>query len=78
MLSDREMAKIKVEITEHKKTVEDLQRTAEKLRKFFNGMVKTIGLIIKKRDPYTAGHEIRVAHLSCAIAKEMNFSQSRV
>lgn len=34
--------------------------------------------ISEKRDPYTAGHQNRVAKLACAIAKEMGLSQSKI
>ena len=30
------------------------------------------------RDPYTAGHQIRVAKLACAIAQEMGLSEDRI
>ena len=75
---EEKMAELKMEITKRKKTEEELQRTAEMLRKSFNGMIKTVGLMSKQRDLYTAGHEIRVSLLSCAIAKEMGFSQDRI
>ena len=75
---EEKMAQLEAEITQRKNAEEDLRGAAEKLRKFFDGMVKTIGLITEKRDPYTTGHEIRVSWLSCAIAKEMGFSEDRV
>ncbi len=75
---EEKMVQLEAEITQRKKVEEDLQRTAEKLKKFFNGMIKTIGLITEERDPYTAGHEVQVTRLSCAIAREMSFSPDRI
>jgi putative nucleotidyltransferase with HDIG domain len=33
---------------------------------------------LEARDPYTAGHQSRVAHLACAIATEMGLSQEKI
>jgi len=43
----------------------------ERLLKVFNGTVEAIAALYEKRDPYTAGHQRRVAQLACAIAREM-------
>jgi len=56
----------------------ELQETLKKLRKTINGVVQAMALTVESRDPYTAGHQQRVADLSCAIATEMEFSQDRI
>lgn len=33
---------------------------------------------LAERDPYTAGHQERVAHLACAIASEMGLSKNKI
>lgn len=51
------------------------------LKKFSNGLESIIYAITKameERDPYTAGHESRVSHLSVAIAKEMNLESKYI
>lgn len=40
--------------------------------------VQAISLAIEQKDPYTAGHQRRVAELSVAIANEMNLSKTEV
>lgn len=40
--------------------------------------IKALGSTVEKRDPYTAGHQNRVAQLSKAIAKKMGLSKDRV
>jgi HD-GYP domain-containing protein (c-di-GMP phosphodiesterase class II) len=40
--------------------------------------VEAVSIALEKRDPYTAGHQNRVASLSVAIAQEMGFSDDRV
>lgn len=50
----------------------------EKTRKALDGAIDAIVKICEKRDPYTAGHEKRVAQLACAIAREMGLSEDQV
>jgi response regulator RpfG family c-di-GMP phosphodiesterase len=46
------------------------QRTAE-LHDALEGTIRAMALAVESRDPYTAGHEQRVARLARAIAEEM-------
>jgi len=46
--------------------------TAEKLRRSMESTVEAIAATVERRDPYTAGHEKRVAMLAEAIAREMS------
>lgn len=52
-------------------------RTAE-LRKSLEGIVQAMALTVEKRDPYTAGHQRRVAQIASAIATEMDFSEKQI
>jgi len=63
------------DITESKKTEEALKKSLAHLRKTLDGTVKALATTIEIRDPYTAGHQRRVAQLACAITKEMGFSE---
>lgn len=51
---------------------------AEKLRKGLEDTVLAISAMVEMRDPYTAGHEQRVAELAAAIATEMGLPADRV
>jgi len=42
------------------------------------GIIHTLSLIVETRDPYTAGHQRRVAELACAIAREMDLSEWQI
>lgn len=46
-----------------------------RLRKVVEGFIKTIALTVETRDPYTAGHQFRVAELACAIGNELALPQ---
>lgn len=43
-----------------------------------NQAVDLLSSATELRDPYTAGHQRRVADLACAIAQELGFSEDRV
>jgi HD-GYP domain-containing protein (c-di-GMP phosphodiesterase class II) len=66
------------DITEQKKTEEELQETLGGLRKAFRGTIQVLSATIERRDPYTAGHQKRVADLAQAIGQEMELSKERV
>ena len=57
---------------------DEIEDTLKKLQKTLNGTVMALSSIIETRDPYTAGHQRRVVQLACAIAQEVEFSQSRI
>ena len=48
-----------------------LQDSMERLEKALEGSIQAIASTVETRDPYTAGHQQRVAELACAIANEM-------
>jgi len=66
------------DITEQKRVEEELQRSLERLRRTFNGTIHALVLAIRTRNPYTAGHQRRVAQLACAIANEMGLPEEQI
>jgi len=63
---------------ERRRAEEELQQASERLRKAMDGTVQAIALMSEVRDPYTAGHNRRVAQLAKAMAEEMGFSEWQV
>jgi putative nucleotidyltransferase with HDIG domain len=61
----------------HERTAE-LQETLDKLRKAMMGIIQGMTLTVEVRDPYTAGHQRRVANLARYIATDMGFSEHQV
>jgi PAS domain S-box-containing protein len=57
---------------EAEKTIEE---SFKKLQKVLNGTVKALANTVETKDPYTSGHQRRVARLACAIAQEMGESE---
>jgi len=66
------------DITERKKIEEELQSTVANMRKALEGTVQVVSAMVELRDPYTAGHQMRVAELARAIAKEMELDNNTI
>lgn len=55
-----------------------LQTTLSHLRDSLNATIDAISGIVEYRDPYTAGHERRVAQLACAIGEKMGLPERQI
>jgi PAS domain S-box-containing protein len=66
------------DITERRKAEEDLKRGIEKVQNALQGSIDAAAKMVEMRDPYTAGHQQKVAKLAIAIAREMNLSEEQV
>ncbi len=53
-------------------------RQARRLREAFEGIVSTVSATTEARDPYTAGHQERVARLASAIAETLGLSDDMI
>jgi len=65
-------------ITERRKADEELHQTLDSLRKAVSTTIQVMVSAIEMRDPYTAGHQSRVADLACAIAIEMGLPNDKI
>jgi len=61
-----------------RKTGEQIEHSREQLHKTVRGIVAAMARIIEMRDPYTSGHQERVAKLAVAIAGEMGMSEEQL
>jgi PAS domain S-box-containing protein/putative nucleotidyltransferase with HDIG domain len=59
------------DISEKKRAEEEVLRYIEQLRTTLNGTIEVVEIISEMRDPYTAGHEQRVAQIAVALAAEL-------
>ncbi|MCX7975165.1 MAG: PAS domain S-box protein [Candidatus Aminicenantes bacterium] len=66
------------DITELKLREKQVKQYAEKIENLLNQVVTAFSSAMELRDPYTAGHQRRVAELSLAIAKEMGFTEEKL
>ncbi len=67
-----------VDISERKKVERDLEQSMAKLGRALEGTIKAVARTVETRDPYTAGHQQRVAELAAAIGTEMNLDEEKV
>ncbi len=75
---DEQVLLLTHDITERKQTEKELAHTLEIYRKGLEGIIISMGTLMSKRDNYTAGHQLRVAHLAVAIAEELGLEEARI
>lgn len=73
----RELREAKVR-QERKQAEEALRKSQESLCRMMEGAVRALASLTEKRDPYTAGHQRRVAQLARAIAGEIGLPQIEI
>jgi HD-GYP domain-containing protein (c-di-GMP phosphodiesterase class II) len=71
-------ANVIASIVERQHTNNELEQTVDKLRNILGGTIQIISSTTEMRDPYTAGHQRRVADLARAIAKEIGLSSEKI
>ena len=83
-INDRKLVENQLVVQEHllEKRVKDrtieLQQSMQKLKNSVEGTIHTLSKIIESKDPYTSGHQMRVAKLAELIAIEMGFTEDNV
>ena len=60
------------DITDRKGMQQQLQLSLDHIKKVMDGTIQAMALAVEMRDPYTSGHQARVAELAQAIAEEIN------
>ena len=65
------------DISEKTRLDKEIQRYVEELKTAFMSSVEVATVISEMRDPYTAGHERRVAQIAVAIGAELGFNAHR-
>ena len=66
------------DITERKQAETQVRQGLDSLRRALQGTVMALANTVEIKDPYTAGHQRRVAQLSCAMARELGWPPDRV
>ncbi len=57
---------------------EERLRSIDRMKQALIDTIRAIALTVEKRDPYTAGHQQRVAELCLAIGRELNLPEDRI
>lgn len=66
------------EIADREKAESELKESFKKLRKTLDGIVHAMAIVGEARDPYTAGHQRRVAELAAAVADEVGLEFGKI
>ena len=66
------------DISRRKRAEEELRTSWKNLHDALEATVHAVASTIETRDPYTAGHQRRVAKLASTIAEEMNLLEDRI
>jgi PAS domain S-box-containing protein/putative nucleotidyltransferase with HDIG domain len=66
------------DITERRLADEKLEKSYASLKKTLDDAINTMVQIVELRDPYTAGHQRKVADLATAIGREMKLDDDRI
>ncbi|MDY6969465.1 MAG: HD domain-containing protein, partial [Spirochaetota bacterium] len=75
---EKRTEELKIELDARKKAEKMLMRSLDKINKVTDGMIKTISYIGTIKDPYTGGHQKRVAHLARSIAEELDIDDEKI
>ncbi|OIN98994.1 MAG: hypothetical protein AUJ49_11920 [Desulfovibrionaceae bacterium CG1_02_65_16] len=62
------------DVAQRKRAEAGLRESMAELRTTFRQTVRALASVAEKRDPYTAGHQQRVAKLACAIGGKLSMS----
>ena len=57
---------------------DELRSSFDRLGRAMEGTIQALATMVEARDRYTAGHQVRVADLSCVIALQMGVAESRI
>jgi PAS domain S-box-containing protein/putative nucleotidyltransferase with HDIG domain len=66
------------DVSERKRMEEALRTSLKKSRRVFDETIHALAEAVEKRDPYTSGHQKRVARLASAIALEMGLAEKKI
>ena len=69
---------LKIEIENRARVQEELEQSFQNLKKVMDSTIKAIAMTVEKRDPYTSGHQMRVAALTRAIAETLELPEDHI
>jgi putative nucleotidyltransferase with HDIG domain len=75
---ERKVKDLEERLVESERKEKIHESTVKKLREILKGFVQTIAMTVEVRDPYTAGHQKRVANLARYIASDMGLSEEQI
>lgn len=68
-------SRLAAEVVERSRAEQALVQLLNNQERIFDGIIQSISKIVEIRDPYTAGHQQRVARLTQTMSREMGFTE---
>ncbi|MFW6150768.1 MAG: HD domain-containing phosphohydrolase [Chloroflexota bacterium] len=65
-------------IRKRKEAEHNFRQSTERMMNALEGTIQAMAMLVEMKDPYTAGHQRRVADLACAIGSRMNLPQDTI
>jgi putative two-component system response regulator len=78
LVAERHIQQSAIRMNEMESREDERRRGFERLRLALKSTVQAIATVVEMRDPYTAGHQRRVADLARAIGAELGLSDDRL
>ena len=78
LLEEKLLFAVARDFTEKKQDSESLAAMLAELRNATNAIIDVIVMAVEIRDPYTSGHQKRVAELAAAIGREMGLTKEEI
>jgi HD-GYP domain-containing protein (c-di-GMP phosphodiesterase class II) len=75
---ERSNEQLRREVDHRRRIQHQLQQSLQRLKQIIGGTVMAIAMTVEKRDPYTSGHQHRVAELARAIGAELGLSEDQL
>lgn len=69
---------LRKEITYRRHAEQKLKQSLVNFKKALDGTIAALASLAEKRDPYVAGHQLRVARLACAMATVMGLPEEQI
>jgi PAS domain S-box-containing protein/putative nucleotidyltransferase with HDIG domain len=66
------------DITKRKEAENKVEQSYQKLKKILDDVIETLASIVEVKDPYTSGHQKRVALLAVAMAEELGMDEEKI
>jgi HD-GYP domain-containing protein (c-di-GMP phosphodiesterase class II) len=74
----KSIGEVKQELKQRHQVERALKDSLAKFKTTLDGVLKSLATLVERKDPYTAGHQLRVARLSTAIAKQMGLPADQI
>ena len=65
-------------VIQERKTNQELKKSLKRMNEIVDGVINSLSSTVDARDPYTAGHQKRMAQLAVAIARSMGLGETQV